>query len=314
MTEGTVAAMIAHGTERLRGAAGAAARLEAEVLLAHEAGVSREWLMARPEVTPASRVVCRYARTIERRRTTRIPVAYLTGGKEFAGLPFAMRSGVFIPRPETEGLLELVETWLRPRLPLVPGEVVVDACTGSGVLAVALARRLGVRVFATDRSRSAVALTRHNARRLGVAHLVRAVRGDGIAPLSPSFQAAAVVANPPYVRDALWTRLPRTIRDHEPRGALLAGPDGLRVVRKLLGQARVRMAAGGLVAIEIAPGQRRAVVAMLSRSPWTDGRVEADLTGRIRYAVAVNKGRFQAPGGDFGPPLRGRASVDRVQA
>ena len=74
------------------------------------------------------------------------------------------------------------------------------------------------------------------------------------------------------------------------------------------------MAAGGLVAIEIAPGQRRAVVAMLSRSPWTDGRVEADLTGRIRYAVAVNKGRFQAPGGDFGPPLRGRASVDRVQA
>jgi release factor glutamine methyltransferase len=284
-----VAGLLGRGAARLIPAAGATARLEAEILLAHAARVRREWLMAHPDSKPSAGAARWYASAIERRRTDRIPVAYLTGVREFMGLRFAMRIGVFIPRPETEGLVERVEAWLRPRLPLAPGEVVVDACTGSGAIAVALARRLGVRVVATDRSGAAVALARRNASRLGVGRLIRVIEGDGILGVGASLRVVAVVSNPPYVREALWPRLARDIRAHEPRGALTAGRDGLAMVRRLLRQAGVRVVPGGLVALEIAPGQRRAVLSMLGRDPWDGGRVETDLAGRDRYALAFRK-------------------------
>ncbi len=284
-----MARLLMHGIGRLRLVAGGMARLEAEVLLARAARVRREWLMAHPEEVLRPGAARWYAAAVERRRTERVPVAYLTGEREFMGLRFAMRPGVFIPRPETEGLVERVEAWLRPRLPLSPRDIVVDACTGSGAIAVSLARRLRVRVLAIDLSADAVALARSNARRLGVGALVRVREGDGLPVPGGSSRVVAVVSNPPYVRAALWSRLAPDIRGHEPRRALTAGPDGLTVIRRLLRQAGTRVMPGGLVALEIAPGQRRCLLALLGRDPWTGGRVECDLAGRVRYALALRK-------------------------
>jgi release factor glutamine methyltransferase len=117
---------------------------------------------------------------------------------------------------------------------------------------------------------------------------------------------AAVVSNPPYVCDGEWRRLPRDIRDHEPRAALTAGPDGLAVIRRLAAQAAARLPAGGLIALEIGADQREAVLGVLGGDGWEGQRVERDLAGRWRYALAVRKAVYSGTlAAASEPPLAG---------
>ena len=164
---------------------GSAGSIEAEVLLGHVMGVGREWLHAHAGEVLMIEAKRRYEQLVQERARTGCPVAYLTGHKEFAGLPLHVGRGVFIPRPETEELVERVAQWWRGQPRRAVSEVVVDACCGSGAIGIALARLLDIRVVATDISAAAVELARENAARLGVSRLVSIHRGSCLEPLAP---------------------------------------------------------------------------------------------------------------------------------
>jgi len=268
-----------------------AGSIEAEVLLGHVMGVGREWLYAHADEPLLIHAKRRYERLIQERAGTGCPVAYLTGHKEFAGLPLHVGHGVFIPRPETEELVERVVKWWRGQSRREVSEVVIDACCGSGAIGIALAHFLDTRVVATDISRAAVRLARKNAARLGVSRLVQVHRGSLLEPLADmrprSLQVRAVVANPPYVASKDYTELARDIVRFEPREALDGGEDGLKLIRPLIAQAETWLAAGGLLALEIGSEQKSAVLDLMSGKPWKEAYVDCDLAGLPRLALAI---------------------------
>lgn len=281
--------LLAEAAARLAGEDGSGA-LEAELLLAHVLGRDRVWLHAHAEAELPADARERFADLVRERARDRTPVAYLTGGREFFGLTLAMRRGVFIPRPETEGLVDRVAAWVAGREAGRDAEVLVDVCCGSGAIAVALARETGWRVMATDRSPEAVRLTRDNAASLGVGEAVTVLAGSLLEPLdglSPRPRVRAVVSNPPYVTTAEMSGLAPDIARHEPALALEAGADGLDVVRALVRDAAGWLLPGGMLAMEIGAGQGGAVRSLLTEAGWSGVRVEADLAGRDRYALAL---------------------------
>lgn len=263
---------LVEGTDRLRSIADSA-RLEAECLLSHVTGLSREALLAHPERLLAPQEMARY-RHLLRRRATGYPLPYLTGHIEFYGLDFVVTPDVLIPRPETETLVDLALA-CRPR-------TVVDVGTGSGCIAVALAIHLPeTQVYATDISMSALRVAVLNARRHGVAHQIRFLQCDLATPLLGPVDL--LVSNPPYVATEEWSDLPRSIREHEPRLALDGGRNGLEVIRRLLEEAPRLLRPGGTLLIEIGAGQGRAAL-NLARAllPTARPTLHPDLAGRDR--------------------------------
>src|SRR5439155_10710371 len=189
------------------------------------------------------------------RRAAREPLQYLLGSQEFCGLDFLVDRSVLIPRPETELLVEqVIQHNLRTR-PLI----IADIGTGSGCIAVALARALPTAVFyATDRSLAALRIAEHNATRHGVKDRVRFLVGDLLEPLRAhrlEGEVAAVVSNPPYIADRELLELQPEVRMFEPRVALAGGGDGLEFHRRLLSDAGEFLAPGGLLVFEVGQGQ-----------------------------------------------------------
>ncbi len=188
------------------------------------------------------------------RRAAREPLQYLTGVQEFWSLAFEVTPAVLIPRPETEGL---VEAFLR--LNRAPDPIVMDIGTGSGCLAIVAAREIpGARVYATDVSSDALEVARRNAATHGVAGRIDFRRGDLFGP----FRGAGldglvdfIVTNPPYVSDADLPGLMPEVRDHEPRAALLGGPDGLDAHRRLARESPEFLKPGAHLLAEIGLGQ-----------------------------------------------------------
>jgi release factor glutamine methyltransferase len=235
-------------------------RLDAEVLLAAALGVDRAALIADPErgVEPEP------FREYVRRRTQREPVAYILGRRGFRWLELEVDPRVLVPRPETEHVVEAA-------LGLPSGARVVDVGTGSGAIALALAdERPDLRVVATESSPGALAVARANGARLGLA--VEWLLGDLLEPVRGSVDA--VVSNPPYVADG--ERLAPEL-SYEPREALYGGPDGLEVLRRLVGATRDVP----FVAFEVGHGQAAEVASMLDT-----GEVIRDLAGIERVVVA----------------------------
>jgi len=213
--------------------------------LTHVLGASRSTLLTHPERPLTGAQLGRY-RALAGERVLGYPLPYLTGKVEFYGFDMEVTPEVMIPRPETEVLVELALA-RRPT-------TVIDVGTGSGCIAVALARHLpGLMVYAIDISRPALAVAQRNAERHGVEGRIQFIVGDLLdrrpAPVD------LIVSNPPYVSGDEWAALPSAIRYHEPRLALDGGPDGLDVIRRLLSQSEGLLKPGGALLVEIGADQ-----------------------------------------------------------
>ena len=253
---------------------------EAEILVSHLAGIprSRLSLEAGREVGDLAGAL----RSLLRRRASGEPIQYLLGSWEFFGREFLLTRDTLIPRPETEGLVEqVIREWRREDR---GAGNILDVGTGCGAIAVTLAAELlSAGVLAVDRSGGALSVARENARRLGVEERVRFLRGDGYSALKRGERFDVVVSNPPYVSEKEWDSLPREVRGFEPAGALLAGPDGLAMIRPLVADAGEYLKPGGRLWLEIGESQGKAV-RRLSRGGLRFLGIEKDLAGRDRVA------------------------------
>lgn len=216
------------------------------------------------------------------RRAAREPFAYIVGHQEFWGLSFDVTPAVLIPRPETEFIVEAVLKRVPPDAKQV---TVADVGTGSGCLAVAIAReRPAAALVATDISEAALDVARRNAARLGVAERIRFVRCDLLRGVDGPFDL--VVSNPPYVPERDRADLQAEVR-LEPESALYAGDDGLDVMRRLVPEAVPRLADGGLLMFEFGFGQDEAVARLISSTPGLRMiELHRDLQDIPRIAIA----------------------------
>jgi len=263
--------------------------LEAEILLSHVLGRSREWMLAHGEEAVPAPVVDEYEKMVERRFSTGIPIAYLVGHREFLGLDFSVTPGVLVPRPETETLVEAVQEWLERNGARFPSGVLVDAGCGSGIIAVSLARATGRRVIATDSSPVAIKTAEANASRHGVQGLVEVRAGNWLEPVEGEAGAGticAIASNPPYIPSGVIAMLDRDVRDFEPHGALDGGLDGLDSIRVLVREAHRLVPAGGFLAMEIGDNQALRVKGLLRESGWKEIRLIRDLAGLDRVVTA----------------------------
>lgn len=180
---------------------------------------------------------------------------------------------------------------LRPK-PLLKssfnGLTIADVGTGSGIIAIALARSLpGVKVIALDISRSALALASRNVEKHGLSAQIQLIESDLLAAAS-TVQFDIIASNPPYVTEAEYAALPTSVRSFEPRGALVGGPSGTETIERLLEQAAQRLKPGGWLLFEISPMIADKVLALLDRSRWTEPTITKDLSGHARV-VAVSR-------------------------
>ena len=246
--------------------------------------VDRSALYASPERTTTSEEVETLSRDLARRLAGE-PLPYICGHREFYGIDISVNPGAFIPRPETELLVELALE-AAGSFPSDHPLCIADACTGSGAIAVALAANLpAATIYATDISDAALETAALNCRRhhLEIA-VVSLMRGSLLEPVPAPLDI--VVSNPPYVPRADIPHLAREVRS-EPREALDGGDDGLDVVRDLVPQARGRLRRSGVLILEVSPVN--AVAAMeLVRAVFPDGDcvVHKDLAGRDRALLA----------------------------
>ena len=284
----TIGAMRRWARERLRAVGIDTAALDADLLLAHAMGLTRERLLVTDPATavPAD-ARARYEALIAE-RAGRVPLAHLVGSREFFGRSFLVTPDVLVPRPETETLVEAVLRRLDDR-PLR----LLDLGTGSGaILLTLLAERPGWEGIGIDRSPAAAAVARRNAHRLGVASRARLIAGDWDAPLHPALAVDLVVSNPPYVPRGEIAGLMPEVRCHEPHLALDGGPDGLDGLRAVVAAAGRRLRPGGWLAAEIGADQGARAAALVLEAGLREVLVEADLAGRARVVV----GRRPDPG------------------
>ena len=255
-------------------------RLDAELLIAEAAGVTRANLFA-GSIELDDETQRRFEALIKR-RAAREPLAYITGRKEFYSLEFELGPGVLVPRPETETIVDLALKFAAER----PNCRLLDIGTGCGAIALAVASNApGVRVVATDISTDALAIAHRNATRLGLESRARFIHADcwdtlDCGELLGRFDI--VVSNPPYVCDSEIARLEPEIRDFEPRIALDGGPDGLNFYRRIVAGLGDHLVDGGALILEVGKGQATAVAAMLQATGRLNVSVSNDLSGTPR--------------------------------
>jgi release factor glutamine methyltransferase len=216
------------------------------------------------------------------RRAAREPLAYITGRREFWSLDFEVSPAVLIPRPETELLVEAACDQLRGRAQAV----VADVCTGSGCVAVAVARECpDARVLAMDVSPAALEVAKKNAVRHSVADRVLILEADLLEGVAGHFDV--IVANPPYVPDVDRSSLQPEVRNYEPALALFGGSDGLDIIRRLVQQSAARLKGSGMLIFEFGIGQAQAVSDLICNTPGLTLReLRSDLQGIPRTAIA----------------------------
>jgi len=265
---------------RLTQAGIARAALDAEVLLGHVMKRPREWLWAHDDRRLTAAQARRF-RLLLAQRSRRVPVAYLTGVKEFFGEPIRVNRSVLVPRPDTEVVVEAGLRFLhdRPR-----ARDVIDLGTGSGAIAIAVSRNCPrARVLALDNDERALQVARANVRARHVSRRVKVRRSDLFQRAGP---ADLVLANLPYLSAAALRRLPLDVQ-HEPKRALNGGADGLRLIRRALADAPRMLRSGGAMVIECDPRQARSVASLARSSfPGATIGVLTDLSRRSR-AVEV---------------------------
>jgi release factor glutamine methyltransferase len=283
----TISDALRLGKARLAIAGSETPGLDAEVLLRHVLGIDRTTLFVRLREQIAVEVLAAYDDLLEERARD-VPVAYLTGEREFMGLVFAVGPGVLVPRPETELLVAWAVSWLRRRDQ--QRVTAVDVGTGSGAIAIATAAQMDPRwpgrIVASDVSLDAISFAARNRSRLDTNHRVALVQGSLTSWLRGPVDL--ILANLPYLR-------PEQIGENdslaaEPRMALDGGADGTDLIRLLLADAPRVLASGGAIALEIDPSHRDDVVAMARRTfPVSEMQVLPDLAGFDRHVIIQTK-------------------------
>jgi release factor glutamine methyltransferase len=252
-------------------------RREAEILLGAALGRPRAWLLGHPdEIILDCEATDRYEAYVTRRALGE-PVAYLLGEKEFWSLPLAVETGVLIPRPETELLVERALA----HLPADGSCEVLDLATGSGAVALAIAtERPLARIVATDLADAAVDTARANALRLGLMGRVTVRTGAWFEPAA-GHAFDLIVSNPPYIASG-DPRVDPAVRRFEPPEALFAGPTGLEALQVVIGGATRHLVAGGWLAVEHGDAQGAPVRALFAAGGFAHVQTHRDLAGRER--------------------------------
>jgi release factor glutamine methyltransferase len=278
----TIHGRVLNARERLRvaGIPSDEADLDARLLAEHLLGWTTERYFADSNETPPPSFEARFEALVAR-RAAREPFAYIVGHQEFWGLEIAVSPAVLIPRPETELIVEAALEAIASESPAA----VADVGTGSGCLAVAIAReRPRAAIVGTDVSDAAIAIARHNAETVGVATRIVFHHTDLLDGVDDQFDL--IVSNPPYVRDGDRANIQPEVR-FEPSGALYAGVDGLDVIRRLVPQSVERLTRGGTLMFEFGFGQADAVSELiLSAAALTMVGLRSDLQGIPRVAIA----------------------------
>jgi len=286
------------GISRLREKQVASYTLAAELLLLHVLGRDRAWLYAHPEDPINSEELDTFLSLISRRANGE-PTQHLTGKQEFWSLEFEVTPDVLIPRPETEHVIEVALDRLalrelragRSQKTNGEGFLIADIGTGSGCLAIALAKELpAATVYATDISPAALAVARRNAVRHGAANRILFLESDLSRPLAADWAREStfdlIVSNPPYIprRDA--NTLAREVRDHEPAIALYGGEEGYELYAGLIALAGAHLKPGGIFVAELGHDSLSAVQPLLDARHWTAVGVSNDLAGIPRVIAA----------------------------
>jgi release factor glutamine methyltransferase len=270
-------------------------RMNAELLLRFTLDCDRAYLYAHPERELSSEEHARYhAALAERARG--VPAQYITGHQELWGMDLIVTPAVLIPRPETEQVIETVVQSLTSDRKLQPSvsavhEVrtltsdlrIVDVGTGSGCIALALAKELpNAEIHATDISSAALEIARINAARHQMESRIHFHQTDLLEGMAPGFDV--VVSNPPYVGDSESDQVQLEVRKFEPRAAVFAGPTGLEVISRLIPQAHAALKPGGWLVMEISGTISHEVEQLLAA--WNDVRITPDLQSIPRVAKA----------------------------
>ncbi|HEY2547346.1 MAG TPA: peptide chain release factor N(5)-glutamine methyltransferase [Candidatus Acidoferrum sp.] len=287
-----VRAALKRGIAELRDANVPSYTLAAELLLLHVLGQDRAWLYAHPEEVVRGLEAHRFLSLILRRASGE-PTQYITGKQEFWGLEFEVTPDVLIPRPETEHLIEVALDRLavreiragRKQTQTGEGLRIIDVGTGSGCIAIALAKELpAAQITATDISPAALAAAKRNAARHSIADRVAFLQLNLLAGLAGKYDL--IVSNPPYIGRNEKDTLMREVRDHEPDLALYGGEEGYELYAGLIAQAARSMTRGGLLVLELGHNSLAAVQPLLEPPHWTNVGVTNDLAGIPRVIAA----------------------------
>ena len=259
------------------------AALDARLLLQHLTALTRSELVLRgaEEVNDATATQYRY---LIDQRSRRIPLQHLTGSQEFWSFELIVSPAVLIPRPETEFVLEHVLATIDRRTV----RLALDMCTGSGAIALVLAKELECRVVAVDLSEAALDIARQNRTRCHLERQVDLVCCDFFSGLQPAVKYDCIVSNPPYITDADIARLDPEVALAEPRLALAGGTDGLNCIRAIIAAAPTFLQPGGWLFLEIGADQQVAVEQLFHAPDQPYGQVDIvrDYAGRPRVAQA----------------------------
>ena len=280
--------LIATGTALLVKAGVPDAGLDARLLLQHCTGWSRSALILNGAHTVGQELADRYRQLVSQ-RCSRVPLHYLTGSREFWSMEFLVTPAVLIPRPETEFLLESALA----ACPRTPACRALDMCTGSGVIAVVLAKELGCEVDAVDISPAALRVAALNVAAHKVEDLVRLIGSDLFAALVPGPSYDLILSNPPYIANEQLEHLEPEVARAEPRLALSGGASGLEVIERIVDEAERYLKPQGLLFLEIGADQEAGVTRLLTAPQrcYDECSVLKDWAGRPRVLKARFGGR-----------------------
>ena len=299
-TDRSLRSLLKQGIGQLREANVPSFTLAAELLLLHVANRDRAWLYAHPEEILSAEIANRFFSLVQRRAHGE-PTQHLTGRQEFWGLEFEVTPDVLIPRPETEHLIEVALDRLAlrelraGRSPRFTGKgiTLVDVGTGSGCIAIALAKELpDAIIYATDLSAAALNVARRNSARHGFSdriHFLESNLLEGFSPLATHHSPLSfdlIVSNPPYVGRRSAETLAREVREHEPEVALYGGEEGYEFYAELVAQSHEFLKPGGLLVLELGHDSLPAVQLLLDSRHWTNLAVTNDLASIPRVLAA----------------------------
>jgi release factor glutamine methyltransferase len=249
----TIGRLLTWTTDYLKQHGSDSPRLDAEVLLAESHGCKRIELYTKFEEVAADATRTKFRELVKQRADGK-PVAYLVGRREFYSLSFRVTPEVLIPRPETESLvLRLIDLFKQGTI-AAESPRIADIGTGSGIIAICAAKHLtNAKMLAVDASSAALAVAAENATAHGVAERIEFLESDLFAAVPSQRRFHVVASNPPYISEGEFVTLSPTVKDFEPRLALVAGPRGSEVIERLVPQAAERLETGGWLLMEVSP-------------------------------------------------------------